>query len=421
MDIGQMLSNNMVYGQMGTDRVIGIDYAAMREYRLKRVREMMEREGYGIFITWDAWNMRYLNGGFPSVPCRWAATMFSILCRNDEPLLSATTVMDPYRLKDYYPWMPSDHVTKDIGGGKMSFIRPQWENFIKTIIGMMEEHGVADMPVAMDACPAPELVRQMFEERGIKVVVPVEELYDLRSVKSIDELTCMNISAAIAESAMYEVQKAMRPAMPEHHMTALGVKVQYCNNCDEVVPPAIISGKRMNPMHCDFTDSLMMAQETIAVHMDDVSYNGYKTSLGRTFVMGKASEAQKEAYAVALKLMRDAMSVIRDGANTNDILAVWPQSPEFWGYDNWDDCRRFAHGNAIGLGFEEGTFFSCGDKKGEGHVLKAGMTLALETWYGPRGADYAGSIKETVLVTETGCRVMTLYPVDEIIEVPLRR
>ena len=109
----------MPFGQYGTDKSIGIDYAAMREYRLARVREMMEREGYGIFITWDAWNMRYLNGGYPTVPCRWAATMFSILCRNDEPLLSATTVMDPFRLKEYYPWMPADHVTKDIGGGKM--------------------------------------------------------------------------------------------------------------------------------------------------------------------------------------------------------------------------------------------------------------------------------------------------------------
>ena len=110
---------------------------------------------------------------------------------------------------------------------------------------------------------------------------------------------------------------------------------------------------------------------------------------------------------------------IRDGASTNDILAVWPQSPSFWGYDNWDDCRRFAHGNGIGLIFEEGPFFSCGDRGKVGHTLKAGMVLALETWYGPKGADFGASIKETVLVKEDGCQVITCYPVDSIIECPL--
>lgn len=409
----------MPYGQIATDTRIGIDYASMREYRLARMRELMDREGWGIFITWDAWNMRYMNGGFPTVPCRWAATMFSILCRNDEPLLSATTVMDPYRLKEYYPWMPADHVTKDIGGGKMSFNRPQWENFVNVIIGMMEAHGAAGMPIALDACPAPPLVRQMFEERGYQVVVPVEELYELRSIKSKDELACIGISASIAEAAMYDIHKALRAAIPENKLVALGVKRQYMMDCDEVVPPAVISGKRTNPMHCDFTDNLVMASECVAVHMDDVCFNGFKTSLGRTFVIGKASQEQKDAYAVALKLMKDAMSVIKDGANTNDILAVWPQSPEFWGYEDWDECRRFAHGHSIGLGFEEGYFFSCGDSKREGNILKENMVLALETWYGPRGADFGCSIKETVLVTKDGCRPLTQYPVDSIIEVPL--
>ena len=47
------------------------------------------------------------------------------------------------------------------------------------------------------------------------------------------------------------------------------------------------------------------------------------------------------------------------------------------------------------------------------------MTFALETWYGPKGADFGASIKETVLVTEEGCQVLTQYPVDQIIEIPL--
>ena len=59
-------------------------------------------------------------------------------------------------------------------------------------------------------------------------------------------------------------------------------------------------------------------------------------------------------------------------------------------------------------------FFSCAYN--DATELRPGMVLALETWYGPRGADFGAGIKETVLVTETGCDVLTHYRSDQIIE-----
>ena len=69
----------MPFGTNGTDRYIGINYDRMRKYRLARVRQIMEKYGYGTLISWDAWNMRYMTGGFPTVPCRWSASMISVL------------------------------------------------------------------------------------------------------------------------------------------------------------------------------------------------------------------------------------------------------------------------------------------------------------------------------------------------------
>ena len=408
----------MSYSQIGTDRNIGINYAAMREYRLARVREMMDRNDIGLLVSWDAWDMRYINAGYPTVPCRWAATMLSILCRGDEPILQATTVMDPFRLKDYYPWLPADHVVKNINSGKIAFEEPMWATFMDKVEELLDKYGVRHLAVGLDACPLPQLAAQMFAKRGIKIVVPTEELREMRSVKSADEIACMKISAAIAESAMYEVQRTMHPAIRENDLVAVAVRDQYCHATDEVVPPAVVSGWRTNPMHCDYTDRLIMAGETTAVHIDAVSFNGYKTSLGRTFVIGKATQEQKDAYAVALKLMKNAIAAIKPGNTTADIQAAWPNDPGFWGYEDPADVRRFAHGHGIGLIFEDGPWFSAVD----GHEpveLKPGMTFALETWYGPRGAKFGASIKETVLVTDEGCEVLTHYPVEGIIEVPL--
>lgn len=411
---------NIGYSQNSTDRYIGIDYAAMRSYRENRVREMMAREDIGIIVTWDAWNMRYISSAYPTVPCRWFGTQSVFICEGDKPIVSCSTVMDPYRMRDYYPWLPADHVTKDISGSRMAIAPEAWEPFVNLVCEMMRKHNVEGKKVALDMCPIPEICHEAFRKRGIEVVIPMEQMAEVRKIKSPDEVACMKISASIAEAAMYSIQKKLHPAVHENELTALGVRRQYELIADEVVPVNVASGWRTNPMHADFTDRLILAGETVTVHTDDVCYNGYKTSLGRTFVIGKATQEQKDAYAVALRLMQDAIAAIKVGGTTKDVLAVWPKDPGFWGYEDVDSVRRFAHGTGIGLYFEDGFAFSCMDgDETEPVTFQPGMTMALETWYGPRGAGFGCSIKETVLVTENGCELLTQYPVDKIIEVPL--
>jgi Xaa-Pro aminopeptidase len=363
--------------------------------------------------------MRYIASAYPTVPCRWFGTQSVFICEGDKPIVSCSTVMDPFRMRDYFPWLPADHVTKDISGSRTSLTAESWEPFADLVIGMMKEHGVENKKIALDLCPVPDTCSRVFRDKGYTVIIPLDEMAQCRRIKSVDEVACMKISASIAEAAMYSIQKKLHPAIHENELTALGVRRQYDLAADEVVPVNVASGWRTNPMHADFTDRLVLAGETVAVHVDDVCYNGYKTSLGRTFVVGKATQGQKDAYATALKLMQDAIAAIKPGGTTKDVLAVWPKDPSFWGYESPDDVRRFAHGNGIGLMFEDGFSFSAADQDEEPVPFEIGMTMALETWYGPRGAGYGASIKETVIVTERGCELLTQYPVDQIIEVPL--
>lgn len=411
---------NIGYTQNGTDRFTCIDYAAMRAYRTNRVREMMAREGIGLLVSWDAWNMRYINSAYPTVPCRWFGTQVSIIYEGDESILSCSTVQDPFRMRDYVTWLPSDHVTKDLGGSKTAQFAGGWQYFMENIMDILTKFDLCDKLVALDGCPVPQIVIKLFEEKGIKVIVPMEQMAKVRSIKNADEVACMKISASMAEAAMYDIQKALHPAIHENELTAIGIRRQFELNTDEGMPVNVSSGWRTNPMHSDFTDRLILAGELVAVHVDDVCYNGYKTSLGRTFVIGKARQEQKDSYATALKMMQDAIAAIRPGATTKDVQAVWPNDPGFWGYDNPDDVCRFACGHGIGLIFEDGFTFSCVDSNDETPVtFEPGMTIALETWYGPKGANFGASIKETVLVTESGCDLITQYPVNQIIEVPL--
>lgn len=401
-------------GTNGTDRYQGIDYDRMRKYRLSRVREIMEKYGYGTLISWDAWNIRYMTGGFPTVPCRWSASMISMLCQGGEPLLSATTSFDPDDLKKVMPWLLTDHVTKDIGGGKLAFDEAGWKRFMDYVDDFITRDGQKGNLVALDLPPAPVPLRKVFADRGYEVVIPSKAMQEMRMVKNPDEIACARVSASIADAAMSDIKEAMHATATECALSSIGVKRQYYMGSDEVLPVAVVSGPRTNPMHNDFTDRMVLAGELVNVAVDAATFNGYKTSLGRTFSVGKPTEDQKAAYDVAYGMMQSAIAKIKPGNTTADICAAWPSDPAFWGYDDINDCQHFAKGHGIGLVFSEAPYFSCAYN--DATELVPGMMLALEVWYGPKWSDFGCSIKETVLVTEKGHEMITHFPSDRIIE-----
>ena len=46
-------------------------------------------------------------------------------------------------------------------------------------------------------------------------------------------------------------------------------------------------------------------------------------------------------------------------------------------------------------------------------MLEAGMTVCLESYIGEAGGDEGVKLEEQVLVTETGCEVLSNYPLED--------
>ena len=72
----------MVSGKSGTDREEKINPERMREYRLGRIREQMNKYGWGALITWDGSTSQYVadSGGVNE-------DGFLIFVRNGDPYL----------------------------------------------------------------------------------------------------------------------------------------------------------------------------------------------------------------------------------------------------------------------------------------------------------------------------------------------
>ena len=115
-------------------------------------------------------------------------------------------------------------------------------------------------------------------------------------------------------------------------------------------------------------------------------------------------------------MMYAGINGIKAGNTTWDICKNWPDSPKYWGYENWEDVGGYALGHGIGLSLHEVPLFRYPNAKAEPFKLEEGMVLAVETWAGKKGGKDGVRLEEDIVVTKNGYDLLTLLPVNELIE-----
>jgi Xaa-Pro dipeptidase len=122
---------------------------------------------------------------------------------------------------------------------------------------------------------------------------------------------------------------------------------------------------------------------------------------------------QHDAYKKARDWLDSAIARIRPGVSTAHICEVFPQANEFGFPDELAAFGlQFAHG--LGLALHERPIISRVVSMDHPTEIKEGMVFAIET-YCPAGDGWsAARIEEEVVVTATGCRLITLFPAEEL-------
>ena len=145
------------------------------------------------------------------------------------------------------------------------------------------------------------------------------------------------------------------------------------------------------------------------------SYNGYRTCYYRTFAVGSASTAQRDAYTRAREYMDRAIALVRPGATTADIVKVWPTAQEF-GFPDEEAAFALQYGHGVGLSIWEKPIFSRlvsldhPEVLEGGHVLRAGDLLALR-----RRRSAPPASRRSSSSPPTGCEVVTKFPAEDLL------
>ncbi|HWC91724.1 MAG TPA: M24 family metallopeptidase, partial [Pseudolabrys sp.] len=133
----------------------------------------------------------------------------------------------------------------------------------------------------------------------------------------------------------------------------------------------------------------------------------------RTFNVVRATPAQHDAYRKAREWLDNAIARIKPGASTAHICEVFPKANEFGFPDEMAAFGlQFAHG--LGLNLHERPIISRVVSMDHPTEIVEGMVFAIETYCPATDGFSAARIEEEVVVTDKGCRLISLFPAEEL-------
>lgn len=398
-------------GHMGVDYEARVDFDRLRKYRIGRAHDALNASECGAFLLFDFYNIRYTTQTWIGGALGDKMTRYALLTRDGDPMLwDFGSAVRHHQM--YSPWLKPENNRPGMLGmrGAVAPSAGLMESAVREIKGLLEDAGVAAMPVGVDIVE-PAFLFEM-QRQGLTVVDAQQDMLDARVIKSGDEIMLLNQAAAMVDGVYQNIVDVLKPGIRENEIVALANKRLYEMGSDQVEAINAISGDRCNPHPHNFTDRIIRPGDQAFFDIIH-SFNGYRTCYYRTFSVGSATQSQRDAYTKAREWMDAAINTVRVGAGTDDIARVWPKAEDF-GFASELAAFGLQFGHGLGLGLHERPIISRLNSLDNPIEIKAGMVFALETYCPASDGVSAARIEEEVVVTDSGVHILTKFPAQEL-------
>jgi Xaa-Pro aminopeptidase len=253
-------------------------------------------------------------------------------------------------------------------------------------------------------------------------------LDEMRLFKSPDELQVMRHAARISTGAHRRAMRSVRPGMREYEVEAELLHEFRRHGAEApAYTPIVASGANACILHYVENNARLEPGNLLLIDAG-CELNGYAADITRTFpVDGKFGPAQKDLYQLVLAAQAAAISEVRPGnswdAPHSAAVRVLVQGFVDFGLcrgsvdeamETGDYKRFYMHRTGHWLGLD---VHDAGEYKQDGawRPLQPGMTLTVEPGCYVRPAENVPQhfwnigvrIEDDVVVTESGCEVLT--------------
>jgi Xaa-Pro aminopeptidase len=399
------------FGLMAVDWEERGNIDRLRRERLDRIKVALKKSELGALLCFDMNNIRYITATHIGTWAMDKLVRFSLLPQDDEPILwDFGSAARHHQI--YCPWLG------ERSRAGISTLRGATNpgsalatDVAKKIKRELEKRHLQSQPVGVDVIEMPVLFALQAE--GIKVVDGQQLMHEVRKIKTQDEITLLNTACMMVDSAYDELYRFMKPGVKENECVGVVSKVLYDLGSEHVEGVNAISGERCSPHPHVYTDRVLRPGDPAFFDILH-SYNGYRTCYYRTFAVGSASAAMVDAYKRCRDYMDAAISIVKPGITTADVVKLWPKAEEF-GFANEEAAFALQYGHGVGLSIWEKPIFSRLVSLDHPEVIEEGMVFALETYWPASDGWSAARLEEEVVVTKDGCEIITRFPSEKLL------
>jgi Xaa-Pro dipeptidase len=399
-------------GVMAVDWEERVDFERLRHYRLDRVRQMLDEFDLGAVLLFETSNIRYASATHIGYWAFNKGERWALVTRTSRPRVwDFGSAAKAHRLQLPHMYDKSN----SIGGntGLQGAIGPETglhQRAVREIKAALEEDGIAAETLGVDL--AETGVFLALQEAGLRVVDGQQAMMRAREIKNPDEVLLLTQACAMVDGVYQDIYEALKPGIRESDIVALAHKRLFEMGSEFVEAINSIAGERCSPHPHVFSDRLIRPGDQAYFDIIHV-FNGYRTCYYRTFVVGRATQAQRDAFKQSREWMDAAIALVKPGATTDQIAKVWPKAEEF-GFEDEMDAFGLQFGHGVGVGLHERPIISRLNSLDDPVEIKVGMVFALETYAPAADGRSAARIEEEVVVTADGPKVITLFPCEEL-------
>jgi Xaa-Pro aminopeptidase len=248
-------------------------------------------------------------------------------------------------------------------------------------------------------------LRERYPQMELRDVTPIVD--GLRVIKSAEEIEILRRNGRISAEGVRQAMLATRPGVFEYEIEAAAMAVILKGGArGAAYAPIVGSGPNSCIWHYDLNSRRVEPQDVVLMDFGG-DLDHLTMDITRTWpASGRFTAEQKAVYQTVLEVEKACIEAYRPGATVADVRAHVAGVLRAKGIDPRGLEGGFGHG--VGL---------CVHDVPLGGVLKEGMVFAIEPALYDPAKGFGVRIEDTVLITASGCDVLTRGVPKEIEEV----
>ena len=243
----------------------------------------------------------------------------------------------------------------------------------------------------------------VYSEKLHCTLTPASSLMtELRGSKDEEELSCMTAAQRIAEGALEQILKEIRPGMTEKEIAARLNYLMVSAGAEKTSFDTIVaSGPNGSMPHA--VPGMRKVREGDFITMDfGCVYKGYCSDMTRTVALGRPSDEMRNVYDIVLQAQLAGIAAAKAGVTGAAIDGAARKVIQDAGYGA---CFGHSFGHSLGIDIHEAPNAAPGNDKPmpEGAVVSAEPGIYLPGKFGVR-------IEDVMILRPDGAQVITKAP-----------